>query len=100
MVEKIIKAFAWGFVGIGLLLYVLLFALNIANGGHPGPCKPPYTSSSCDSYINSDGDEVSMPVYTKQKPENATAQCNNGSYSFSQHRSGTCSKEGGVAEWY
>jgi len=29
----------------------------------------------------------------------ATAQCNDGSYSYSQHRSGTCSRHGGVARW-
>lgn len=52
------------------------------------------------TYINRYGEEVSMPVYTDEKPENATAQCNNGAYSFSKHRSGTCSREGGVAEWY
>ena len=29
----------------------------------------------------------------------ATAQCRDGSYSYSQHRSGTCSHHGGVARW-
>ena len=28
-----------------------------------------------------------------------TARCRDGSYSFSQHRSGTCSHHGGVAQW-
>jgi hypothetical protein len=32
-------------------------------------------------------------------PAGATAKCNDGTYSFSQHRSGTCSGHGGVAEW-
>lgn len=57
------------------------------------------TGPSHNTYINKNGDEISMPVYTDEQPEGATAQCNNGAYSFSQHRSGTCSKEGGVAEW-
>lgn len=30
----------------------------------------------------------------------ATAQCNDGTYSYSQTRSGTCSRHGGVAKWY
>jgi hypothetical protein len=32
-------------------------------------------------------------------PDGATAQCRDGSYSFSAHRSGTCSHHGGVAKW-
>jgi beta-lactam-binding protein with PASTA domain len=30
----------------------------------------------------------------------ATAKCNDGSLSYSQHRQGTCSHHGGVAIWY
>jgi hypothetical protein len=32
-------------------------------------------------------------------PPGATARCNDGTYSYSQHRQGTCSHHGGVAEW-
>jgi hypothetical protein len=32
-------------------------------------------------------------------PPGATAQCRDGSYSYSQHHSGTCSYHGGVAVW-
>jgi hypothetical protein len=32
-------------------------------------------------------------------PPGATAQCRDGSYSYSQHHSGTCSHHGGVAQW-
>ena len=32
-------------------------------------------------------------------PAGATARCRDGTYSFSQHRSGTCSDHGGVAAW-
>jgi len=32
-------------------------------------------------------------------PPGATARCRDGTYSFSQHRSGTCSHHGGVAAW-
>ena len=33
------------------------------------------------------------------QPPGATAKCRDGSYSFSQHHSGTCSHHGGVAVW-
>src|SRR6516165_9521717 len=32
-------------------------------------------------------------------PPGATALCRDGTYSFSRHRSGTCSHHGGVARW-
>src|SRR6184192_3866769 len=32
-------------------------------------------------------------------PPGATARCRDGTYSYSQHRSGTCSHHGGVAAW-
>ena len=32
-------------------------------------------------------------------PAGATALCRDGSYSYSQHHSGTCSQHGGVAQW-
>jgi hypothetical protein len=33
-------------------------------------------------------------------PAGATAQCNDGTFSYSAHRSGTCSHHGGVAVWF
>ncbi|MBV8660444.1 MAG: DUF3761 domain-containing protein [Burkholderiales bacterium] len=52
-------------------------------------------------YINSDGKQVHSPAHSKdgQMPSGATAKCADGSYSFSQHRRGTCSHHGGVAAW-
>ncbi|MFZ3350872.1 MAG: DUF3761 domain-containing protein [Xanthobacteraceae bacterium] len=32
-------------------------------------------------------------------PSGASARCQDGDYSFSEHHSGTCSGHGGVAEW-
>jgi len=59
------------------------------------------TLSNNNTYTNSDGTEVHSPAYTSdnQAPAGATAQCADGTYSFSQHRSGTCSHHGGVARW-
>lgn len=36
---------------------------------------------------------------TPPPPPGATALCKDGTYSYSQHHSGTCSHHGGVAEW-
>lgn len=51
-----------------------------------------------DHYLNSDGNCVEHP--TPQNDENAaTAICNDGEYSYSQHHSGTCARHGGVREF-
>lgn len=51
------------------------------------------------TYINSAGNTVCNPYSSSSAPAGATAQCNDGSYSFSQSHSGTCSHHGGVATW-
>jgi hypothetical protein len=61
-----------------------------------------YVPSLSDSnhYTNSDGVKVHSPAYSSGGvPAPATAQCRDGTYSFSQHRSGTCSHHGGVDHW-
>ncbi|OJY43816.1 MAG: hypothetical protein BGP03_07765 [Pseudonocardia sp. 73-21] len=66
------------------------------------PAAPkPAAGSSCgaNSYINSSGNCVPRPVAAASAPPGATAQCKDGEYSFSQHRSGTCSGHGGVSRW-
>ena len=52
-------------------------------------------------YINVDGEFVPSPTRTAdgQAPPGASAQCQDGTYSFSKHRRGTCSWHGGVARW-
>lgn len=52
-------------------------------------------------YTNVNGNQVHSPAYSTngQVPAGATAKCNDGTYSFSQHHNGTCSGHGGVAEW-
>ena len=57
------------------------------------------TACAADEYRNVDGVCVHRPVPADQPPAGATAQCNDGTYSFSQHRSGTCSHHGGVTRW-
>jgi Protein of unknown function (DUF3761) len=70
----------------------------------PPPAAPVVqapTSPACGegSYVNVDGNCISGPVAAPSAPAGATAKCRDGTYSFSQHRSGTCSHHGGVATW-
>lgn len=59
------------------------------------------SSLSNDSYYtNVDGKKVHSPAYAPSIPSGASAQCRDGTYSFSQNRRGTCSHHGGVATWY
>lgn len=44
--------------------------------------------------------EPTTPVEATPEDNGATAQCADGSYSYSAHRQGTCSWHGGVAIWY
>lgn len=59
----------------------------------------PEESAPSGYYINTDGNKVPSPYAATTIPIGATARCRDGTYSFSQHRSGTCSHHGGVDEW-
>ena len=88
---------------------------NESNASAPGPeseesapnssPEPERESSESGSectkgtYENSSGNTVCRPEESSTVPAGATARCVDGSYSFSEHRSGTCSYHGGVAEW-
>jgi Protein of unknown function (DUF3761) len=51
-------------------------------------------------YVNTYGDCVHAPAGDPfGVPKGATAKCRDGDYSFSKHRSGTCSSHHGVADW-
>ena len=43
---------------------------------------------------------TARPAPKPSRPAGATAKCRDGTYSYSLHRSGTCSHHGGVAVWY
>jgi len=97
----------------GLLLAGLLVVAAVSNTS--GPAGAPSTTASQQQiqaqqsqqsdlsnnnyYRNSDGDPVHSPAYSDSVPAGATAQCRDGSYSFSEHRQGTCSHHGGVDQW-
>lgn len=50
-------------------------------------------------YTNSSGKHIQSPSYFSSSPSGATAECNDGTFSFSQSRRGTCSHHGGVKRW-
>ena len=50
-------------------------------------------------YRNVEGVRVQSPTHYHSIPAGATAICNDGTYSFSRNRRGTCSHHGGVAVW-
>jgi hypothetical protein len=59
------------------------------------------TNANCTNgtYVNAAGNTVCKPENSPTVPAGATARCEDGTYSFSESRSGTCSHHGGVAEW-
>jgi Protein of unknown function (DUF3761) len=59
----------------------------------------PAPGCGADSYVNSQGSCVPRPIAAPTAPAGATARCNDGTYSSSAHRSGTCSGHKGVAQW-
>jgi Protein of unknown function (DUF3761) len=59
-------------------------------------------TSTCTNgtYVNSSGNTVCKPEESSTgPPPGATAECEDGTFSFSEHRSGTCSDHGGVKRW-
>lgn len=56
--------------------------------------------SNSNSYTNVNGSTVQSPANSSNGvPAGASALCRDGTYSFSMHRSGTCSHHGGVSQW-
>jgi hypothetical protein len=71
----------------------------VANGTYVAPKQSTSGLSNNNTYTNVNGNTVHSPAYSATVPSGATARCGDGTYSFSQHRSGTCSHHGGVATW-
>lgn len=103
-----------GFPYRALLISVAFLACGISPALplEPSPCgarehecsKEPdeanLTRHCC--YVNSYGHEVHAPSPLKPgapPPQRSSALCRDGYYSFSEHRSGTCSGHRGVKSW-
>jgi hypothetical protein len=81
---------------------------QIVERDQPAPDQKPSSDnngtgglSNDDYYTNSKGNDVHSPAHSTDGsvPEGATARCADGTYSFSESRSGTCSSHGGVSRW-
>ncbi len=77
-----------------LLTIVLLGAPALAQ-----KYRHTHRGSTSHTYTNVEGRRVRSPIRRSSVPAGASAQCRDGSYSFSQHRQGTCSHHGGMAKW-
>jgi hypothetical protein len=88
---------------VAALLCIVIAVPLAARGDTPPPSPTPTESQLVehDSYINKDGVRVHSPAHTKNghAPAGASAQCRDGTFSFSQHHQGTCSHHGGVSHW-
>ncbi|MFQ6398978.1 DUF3761 domain-containing protein [Nocardia sp. KC 131] len=60
---------------------------------------PALIACGAGEYANVDRVCVPRPGQATAAPDGATAQCEDGTYSSSRHRRGTCSHHGGVARW-
>jgi uncharacterized protein DUF3761 len=76
-----------------------LVATTIIVAPPPPAAGPPQCGAGY--YVNVDGSCVHRPVPGNgaAPPAGASARCSDGTYSFRQHRQGTCSHHGGVALW-
>lgn len=65
-----------------------------------GTCRAaPACHDAHGTYLNSSGHVVPDPKCVTDHQAGETAVCRDGSHSFSEHRQGTCSRHGGVAQW-
>jgi hypothetical protein len=77
-------------IGLAALLALAFVTTADARSHHSGSAF----------YTNVSGHSVHRPMYAAQRPAGASAQCGDGSYSFSEHHQGTCSHHGGVSRWF
>lgn len=83
----------------------ILLGLALATCPSANFARPPQHSvetpktHDLDYYTNVNGHSVHRPVRSQSQPSGATARCRDGTWSFSEHRRGTCSYHGGVATW-
>jgi hypothetical protein len=99
-------------IGLAVCLCLMALGLNTALGAqdavpqHSQGSAQNVTSGSTTlietgTYVNKAGYTVHRPAHTVSGnvPAGASAQCRDGSYSFSMNHRGTCSHHGGVSRW-
>jgi|SRR5581483_5439069 len=69
---------------------------NAAPPTPPPPAPAPKTASPPSAQTPAKAPTASAA----NAPENATAKCKDGTYSYAKQHRGACSRHGGVAEWY
>ncbi|WP_424682681.1 DUF3761 domain-containing protein [Frateuria sp. YIM B11624] len=90
---------------LGTVLSVAALGQSVAPATNPAALgagsHQPHHQTRSSTYTNSAGVRVRRPMQTvnESAPAGATAQCRDGSYSFSLSHRGTCSHHGGVARW-
>ena len=76
-----------------LLVLALLPATALARG-------PGYGSPDGGYYQATDGSMEHGPTHTRETADGrVTADCRDGTFSYSHHHQGTCSGHGGVEKW-
>jgi len=83
-------------VPAGIVAALLVSAPTASAEAVAEALSPAAPFPSC--YINRDGNCVEEPRPAPAPPPGATYLCNDGTYSFSEHRAGACSHHGGVAK--
>lgn len=89
------------------LMVAVALAGSLASGSvearghshHRSHAEGAAVGAGSDYYTNVSGHRVHRPEFSAKAPPGATARCVDGSWSFSEHRRGTCSHHGGVAGW-
>ena len=85
---------------LSIALAFLSLATQLTTMSSPALARAPVTNvCGADTYVNSSGHCVPRPRQAPSVPAGASAHCRDGTYSFSEHRQGTCSHHGGVAQW-
>lgn len=85
--------------------WILLAAMAVTLTAAPSDARRHYYhhdyahSGSREYYTARSGHRVHRPMQARSAPRGASAQCRDGSWSFSESHRGTCSWHGGVARW-
>lgn len=89
-------------VKAAVIAMALLGQLGFALAASAPPQEPDESElATHNHYVNKSGLEVHSPSadVAGKIPSGSSAKCRDGTYSFSKHHSGTCSRHGGVAAW-